>query len=1143
MKILLLTFFLFFFSNFNASSQCTPIPINDSPCMNNANPPYDLGFAGYHSGTTCCAIGYNDDANQDKANVNCSSTTDDDAVWYRANIDPSYDGVMISLYDESGTTIGYEHSVEIYAGTENAICDGTAEFIRSYCVGAYVSEEAIGCLHGYDYLFIKVSSSETDCGTFSIDLNRFKISKEEGANNCNDISEEKILYPQTYGNLELTCTSDYLSEGFCPNPGLNSCEVFETNPTIWYKIVADEDANELYVNIVADKQEWTPVWSVFSGDCPDLEVLEDINGNTCIQDSDPASSAKWYNVHKGDYYIAVSSLNNEVKYKKFDLCVRTIKKLVPCIGNEEFCENDENTVFEIINRDNIELEPSGPPFSGPFCPGENLTLKVEFIYNTSQTNDEGLLAMIPDFGKGWDVNYFNPDESPPVANINNEAEWYEENNSRCYAYVTENLDNLCTYTDDDSNLHIVNVSCSDYPCIGGMKVGDPLPSGYFWAYNDDNDECNSSDCSPSTKRGIRSDNGEIKVSWIIKLKVKEKDIKSDDLSISFLTFSDGVAGCHNDQEAECLLDIPQFSPKWKIRQQPKNPIVASKYSLGVCSKDTVGISLLIPGDTTKTIVVSYIDNPNVIGEKRDTFTKGKGLINDTLKLANPEICDSQIVYYFADIIDSDTICLLKKDTIKVIIYPKPVVTIKKSDESANNAQDGTAEALVLCTIDDYSYLWSTGDTTKSINNLSPGLYTVTVTGSSGCAVVQSININSYVCDDMQLFTQITNISCYDDCTGKISIDSVSNGIKPYNYLWNTGDSTSVIKDLCKGTYFVTITDAAECSSFDTFSINSPNQLISNITAVNETSKNANDGIAQINPKGGVMPYDILWSTGDTSSMIDGLAPGKYYVTISDENGCTVIDSTVINKFECNVLGINAQTKRVTCYGDCDGIIIVDNVINRTGPITFEWSNGNTTGYLESLCADEYSVTVTDSLGCIAVDTFTIEEPDEIIINIDSTNNITDDEQGNVFVSTNNTGNYKYKWAGPNDFTSKSKNLENIDIAGCYTLLVTDTITNCSRDTTICIEKTTGFVELANTNQINLYPNPASKSFYLSFKGYNDEKAEVGLYSVSGKKVQTVNIYISNKPNHVSIRDVNKGLYFVKIKLKNQIVIRKLLIGI
>ncbi len=42
--------------------------------------------------------------------------------------------------------------------------------------------------------------------------------------------------------------------------------------------------------------------------------------------------------------------------------------------------------------------------------------------------------------------------------------------------------------------------------------------------------------------------------------------------------------------------------------------------------------------------------------------------------------------------------------------------------------------------------------------------------------------------------------------------------------------------------------------------------------------------------GGNAPFDYAWSTGENTSVISNLSPGNYSVTISDQNGCSLVES-------------------------------------------------------------------------------------------------------------------------------------------------------------------------------------------------------------------------------------------------------------
>ena len=1120
----LLILFIFLSINFNIlygqGGNCTPVPVNDDPCMNGANPPYDLGYGGYHNGTTCCAVGYNDDPNADIANQECNTNTDDNTIWYRISIDPEFDGIMLNISFGNQEIPGLNYAVEVYGGGEDAICDGSAQFIRSYCFDESISESHIGCLEGMDYLFVKITSTEADCGSVFIDAQQNY--SWGGADKCELITEEELLMPQTStdGEINMVCVYGNLNMDFCPETNIeNICELFGTNPTIWYKIITDSDANQLYVNVMFAGNA-TPVWAVFSGECGDLAAITNSEGFTCNTGSE---SFVAYAINPGVYYVALTVLETPVSYHEVSVCAATTKNVVECIGEETFCDNDQETEFKIINRENTEAEPEGPPYNGPFCPGEILTVQIEFTYHSDQTADDRLLAMIPDFGNAWDIDEYDLYVNSPITDDYIPAEWYDENEP-CYPYAKEDFENICVYKDKYSKLHICNTLCEDCPCGEGIEKGEELPSGYFWITDDPGNDCDPSDCSPSAKRGVSGE--EIKVYWTIDLKVKDTiRAGEDDLRIGFMTFSDGGAGCWDDPKAECLLDKPQFSPHWKV--QYKNRIEVSPTMREICDGDTTFIKT-INQESSEITRVSFKDNPDVTGEKNHIFTDSLGIINDTLSIIDPAVCDSQVVYYYVEELDKSGSCIVEQDTIMIIVWPKPIVKISKTDETLPGANDGVAKISNYCSSKIFDYRWSTGDSVRTIKNLAPGTYFLTVTNKSGCTYVDSVIINSFACSTMQTVSHSNNPACNGYCTGSITVDSVINGIPPYKYIWNTGDTTQILNNLCDGDYMVTVTDLANCSTVDTFSIVSPSMLLSNLTGTNETKKGGNDGTALVSPAGGAGGYSILWSNGQSSTMIDSLVPGKYFVTITDQNGCGIVDSIVVKAYECSVLTIISTYKDISCYGECDGSISINNVENSTSPLTYLWNTGANSASLSNLCASEYTVTITDAKNCEIEQNFTISQPEDIVISIDSFRDIRTNPLGFIAISTNDNGNYKYSWVGPNGFQAETKNIYNLQDYGCYTLTVTDTITECYQDTTICLADKTATID-AGIGNINIYPNPAKNVFLIDFRNSLFQFADITIYDLSGKQRLYFEKSGKSKIVRINSKEINAGMYIIRIQ--------------
>ncbi|PSR00998.1 MAG: hypothetical protein BRD50_09340 [Bacteroidetes bacterium SW_11_45_7] len=124
-------------------------------------------------------------------------------------------------------------------------------------------------------------------------------------------------------------------------------------------------------------------------------------------------------------------------------------------------------------------------------------------------------------------------------------------------------------------------------------------------------------------------------------------------------------------------------------------------------------------------------------------------------------------------------------------------------------------------------------------------------------------------------------------------------------------------------------------------------------------------------QGGVTPYSYNWSNGRTNQDIQGVTAGTYTVTVTDDNGCTILDTAVIEQPDPLTLGVS--TTPVSSQGAEDGAIDL-TVFGGTSPYDYLWSTGDTTQDIDSLSKGTYTVTVTDDSGCVAVVYATVDEP-------------------------------------------------------------------------------------------------------------------------------------------------------------------------
>jgi hypothetical protein len=76
----------------------------------------------------------------------------------------------------------------------------------------------------------------------------------------------------------------------------------------------------------------------------------------------------------------------------------------------------------------------------------------------------------------------------------------------------------------------------------------------------------------------------------------------------------------------------------------------------------------------------------------------------------------------------------------VNIPTPPEFGISGTNESVLGANDGTATANFENGIPPFTYLWSNGETTQTVTNLAPGVYSCTITEANGCSVVGTVTI-------------------------------------------------------------------------------------------------------------------------------------------------------------------------------------------------------------------------------------------------------------------------------------------------------------------------------------------------------------------------------------------------------------------
>lgn len=269
----------------------------------------------------------------------------------------------------------------------------------------------------------------------------------------------------------------------------------------------------------------------------------------------------------------------------------------------------------------------------------------------------------------------------------------------------------------------------------------------------------------------------------------------------------------------------------------------------------------------------------------------------------------------------------------------------------------------------YSYNWSNGGNTQTITNVPAGTYTVTVTGGNGCSGIASIIVNGSTEITTTIF--LTHTTCGLSNGNATIIPVGGNG---YTYIWSNGESTQTINNLSAGIYNVTVTDLAGCSAESSVTINATSGIMLSLNIIHETCNGCNDGEITVSSTGGSGNYTFLWTDGSMAPTISNLSPGNYEITVMDSNGCIATASVDVKPFDCPIIEISVDILHPPCLGKLGVLTAIPN--GGTAPYEFIWDSGEISSTI-SAPAGTYSVTVTDVLGCQAVNTAIVFPGEEL----------------------------------------------------------------------------------------------------------------------------------------------------------------------
>ncbi len=305
--------------------------------------------------------------------------------------------------------------------------------------------------------------------------------------------------------------------------------------------------------------------------------------------------------------------------------------------------------------------------------------------------------------------------------------------------------------------------------------------------------------------------------------------------------------------------------------------------------------------------------------------------------------------------------------------------------TCDGGQDGAVTLNVSGGVAPYDFDWiNPGIGTVSGNTLSNvpiGDYNVVVTDANNCVENLTIEVRELELILDPTVQAIIQPSCFGFSDGSILL-IVANGLPPYQFDWNDGNgyvSDNSIDNIAAGTFTINVLDANNCTGQFDLVVDQPTPLALIVDPTNSSCFNADDGVAFANISGGVGNYTYTWNNGQTTQSAVDLAPGDYFVTVLDGNGCVIEGNT--STIEPPELFIDVvRVEDVVCFGDETGTI---SVIGSGGTPDYEYSVDGFTFQTDTtftnLGAGTYILTAMDAMGCLDSTTATISQPLELIV--------------------------------------------------------------------------------------------------------------------------------------------------------------------
>ena len=316
--------------------------------------------------------------------------------------------------------------------------------------------------------------------------------------------------------------------------------------------------------------------------------------------------------------------------------------------------------------------------------------------------------------------------------------------------------------------------------------------------------------------------------------------------------------------------------------------------------------------------------------------------------------------YTVIVTDSNACIYTLTDT---IIAPSAALNIALTSTDIVCAGDSTGAMSVTVSggTPGYNYSWSNGSTTDSLNGIQAGIYTVLVTDSNGCFLSMSdtiFELNSLIV----LNATVVDPNCFAGVYGSIQT-TLSGGVAPYTYLWNTSDTLTALDSLPAGFYQLLITDSVGCQVVGGYTLVDTSSIAITITGNNIFCEGDSATLSVLSYTG--LSYQWMLNgaalLSDTTTQLVVTQGGDY--SISAASGCGTFTDGPITVTVNPLPIVDAGTDENVA---CNDVL----TLSAAGGLTYSWTPANlcttpnqSSTLVNTSATNTFTVTTTDANGC------------------------------------------------------------------------------------------------------------------------------------------------------------------------------------